>query len=749
MSLNYVTLTLDLYDGQGNPVISGEALFTPTAQLTDTTNHELITQAAVPAVFHSAGTPTVKLLATDNGPPAPAGWAWTATFSGVAGNPASFSFFLPYASGSAQNLSAQAPVSAPSSLLGSTAAGVSVYPSGDTTGATDQANITAAEALSRTVYFAPGTFWVTGLTKQGGTAWQGAGRGITIIKLANSSNKDVVQGANFSTLTLSGQVTLPNAGIGTWAIRDLTIDGNQSHQSGTSYGLRFYGYDFRIEHVTIQNALTGGMYSEWGGFGGTGLADFDDSAGYFHDMAIWGNGGHGWHNRGPHDSVASKVYIYDNGSGSSYGYWGEANNPTTVAAGSNGVSVSTFAGAGTLNVATTLGWNTASISSSQGAVSVVTSGGTSPAVITYTGVTATSFTGCTTVSGSGTLATGAAVSPTGVYSAAGHLMAQCHTWYNQLYGYVLDCQTHLIDCVAEVVNDGGAMVVARGNDCQIEGGFLVIYQQFSPTGLGLQIGDAANAASGLRADTKIVGMTGADSAHAAISIVNDAGGCSIDAVVYQPSGTAVFGTPNTSSRYRVISAGATVAANTANSLFQEFGLSRIYVPPSSGNAWRLTPGGGTSDAVNYNSTSNRFDLNNGILLQGWSGAYTGSTFQVDTSKGHMIWPSTTAPAGVIVTSAIGTAGNGAATTITGNDRRGKITITTASSGIGSFPATVLNVTFASAYGSTPRVILTPWDGPSAAVLPYSQAFSITQFLIGFNSAPAISTTYSYTYVVEG
>ena len=116
MSLNYVTLTLDLYDGQGNPVIAGEALFTPSVQLTDTTDHMWIPPAPVPCVFHAGGLPTVKLLATDNSAPAPSGWGWTVSFSGVPGNPAGFTFFLPYADGSSQYLSSQAPVSSAAAM---------------------------------------------------------------------------------------------------------------------------------------------------------------------------------------------------------------------------------------------------------------------------------------------------------------------------------------------------------------------------------------------------------------------------------------------------------------------------------------------------------------------------------------------------------------------------------------------------------------------------------------------------------
>lgn len=74
---------------------------------------------------------------------------------------------------------------------------------------------------------------------------------------------------------------------------------------------------------------------------------------------------------------------------------------TTVAAGSNGVNTSTFAGAGTLNVASAAAFPSA------GTI-IVATGGT-PATITYTGTGGTTFTGCTTTAGGGVLATGGAV----------------------------------------------------------------------------------------------------------------------------------------------------------------------------------------------------------------------------------------------------------------------------------------------------------------------------------------------------
>src|ERR1019366_2199386 len=74
---------------------------------------------------------------------------------------------------------------------------------------------------------------------------------------------------------------------------------------------------------------------------------------------------------------------------------------TTVASGSNGVPVSTFAGAGVLNVAAITGFITTG--------QVVVAPSTGYAEITYTGISALTLTGCTTVTGTGTLATGGTV----------------------------------------------------------------------------------------------------------------------------------------------------------------------------------------------------------------------------------------------------------------------------------------------------------------------------------------------------
>jgi hypothetical protein len=117
MALNYVSLTCDLYDGAGSTVNGGIATFTPSAQLTDTADHEIITGAGITGSFGPVASPVVRLLATDNAAPLPSGWAWNVTFTGVPGNPGAFSFFLPYSGGASQYLSSLSPLPAGTTSL--------------------------------------------------------------------------------------------------------------------------------------------------------------------------------------------------------------------------------------------------------------------------------------------------------------------------------------------------------------------------------------------------------------------------------------------------------------------------------------------------------------------------------------------------------------------------------------------------------------------------------------------------------
>ena len=102
---DYVTLTLDLADGEGSYPAAGTASFIPSAVLTGP-GIAVVGRIPVTATFRpGAGPVTVRLLATDNTGFTPSPWTWAVTFSGVPGAPGPSSFPLPYADGASQSLS--------------------------------------------------------------------------------------------------------------------------------------------------------------------------------------------------------------------------------------------------------------------------------------------------------------------------------------------------------------------------------------------------------------------------------------------------------------------------------------------------------------------------------------------------------------------------------------------------------------------------------------------------------------------
>jgi len=111
MSLNYVELTVDLGDGQGNYLGQGlTATLAPTSVLTDSTDHLIAGTGPLTVAFTPfSSPPVIKLIATDNSNISPSGWAWTLTPPAATGI-AAFSFYLPYAGGSGQYLSQLSPV---------------------------------------------------------------------------------------------------------------------------------------------------------------------------------------------------------------------------------------------------------------------------------------------------------------------------------------------------------------------------------------------------------------------------------------------------------------------------------------------------------------------------------------------------------------------------------------------------------------------------------------------------------------
>jgi len=170
-------------------------------------------------------------------------------------------------------------------------------------------------AKAQKIHFGVGTHTVGGirfsdsLTDQTGTGKiECAGAGVTTLMLKNGANQDVISQTNFAALT--GQNS--KYGLFRGEIRGCTIDGNKSNQTGTSYGIRLYGHGLEMTDVSVRNAYSDGIYTEWG-VDSTFATPFDDLEGYFTGIRSAFNNGNGWTFRGPHDSDFVQVVLYQNG----------------------------------------------------------------------------------------------------------------------------------------------------------------------------------------------------------------------------------------------------------------------------------------------------------------------------------------------------------------------------------------------------------------------------------------------------
>jgi hypothetical protein len=135
----------------------------------------------------------------------------------------------------------------------------------------------------------------------------GSGAGVTTIKLKDGANRDLVSHADFSELTgTSAKRGLDRAGL-----RDLRLDGNRLRNSRGS-GVRWYGRGFSIHNVAIENCAGEGLWTEYSGpddFSEPGL----ELEATYTQLVTAHNGGTGWRNKGPHDSMVRGFVSYGNG----------------------------------------------------------------------------------------------------------------------------------------------------------------------------------------------------------------------------------------------------------------------------------------------------------------------------------------------------------------------------------------------------------------------------------------------------
>jgi hypothetical protein len=180
----------------------------------------------------------------------------------------------------------------------------------------DTAAIAAAIASAPnggTIYFPPGTYLATNFSLTSGIYLVGSGIGATTIKLKNSTNTDLISmQANLINLSAS-----PNTGstgtLSNFGISSLTLDGNKANQSsGTSYPLRFYGYNFILRDVQILNGYTGGALIDWNGASFIGEPS-DEMESYIDTCKFHGCNGIGLQMGGPHDSRWHNVLSFNHG----------------------------------------------------------------------------------------------------------------------------------------------------------------------------------------------------------------------------------------------------------------------------------------------------------------------------------------------------------------------------------------------------------------------------------------------------
>ena len=119
------------------------------------------------------------------------------------------------------------------------------------------------------IYFPAGTFIMSGASIYSNCSYVGAGIGVTIIKLKAGANADVFKSSvdgysagvttNYAAANHTGSAT----GIHHWRIENLTIDGNNTNQTTGGYGIRQYGYNFKLINVEIRNTFNDCLNSDY------------------------------------------------------------------------------------------------------------------------------------------------------------------------------------------------------------------------------------------------------------------------------------------------------------------------------------------------------------------------------------------------------------------------------------------------------------------------------------------------------
>lgn len=182
----------------------------------------------------------------------------------------------------------------------------------DTTAITNALN--SLSSTGGTLFFPPGTYITGNQTLLPNVHIVGAGLGNTTLKLKAGANTDLLSAQTGSINLSASGGSGSNGTLLSFSIRDLTLDGNKANQtSGTSYPLRFYGYNFILRDLQILNGYTGGCLIDWNGSSFIGEPS-DEMESLIDNCKFHGNTGIGLQIGGPHDLRIQNLVSFNNSS---------------------------------------------------------------------------------------------------------------------------------------------------------------------------------------------------------------------------------------------------------------------------------------------------------------------------------------------------------------------------------------------------------------------------------------------------
>ena len=136
----------------------------------------------------------------------------------------------------------------------------------------------------------------------------GEGAGNTFIRLANGADCNAIESEDFATLTGTNKWFVDTEGVPYgFGIKGIQIDGNKANQASGN-GIAFYGKRYIIDDVIVLNAKDAGVYTECAYKGGQhDWRDMPESI--VRGLYIYRSGGHGFHFRGPHDTLIESLFV--------------------------------------------------------------------------------------------------------------------------------------------------------------------------------------------------------------------------------------------------------------------------------------------------------------------------------------------------------------------------------------------------------------------------------------------------------